>query len=139
VSDNPVYDYFDVVYLVAINLHLCRDVLNLTIDSDFRIPLLSNLLKEFAVMSLTSLDNRSQENQLFAVKLLQQGIENLVLRLAYHSLTAEIGIRLACPCIQQTHEVINLGNSTNGRSGIARGRLLFYRDNRTEPVDFINV
>src|SRR5690606_37691141 len=114
ICHDTVHHNLDVVYLVTINLHLGRDVEDLTVDPHLGVTRLPDLLKEFAVMTLASLHDRRQHDQLLPFEFIEDRVKNLFLRLAYHPFPTQIRVSFAGACEKEPHEIVDFGNGTNG-------------------------
>src|SRR5690606_4631764 len=90
VGDDAINHNFDVVNLVTVDLHLGRYLFQLTIYTHSGIARLPYLLKKFAVMTLTALDQRSQQYKLLTLQVVDYGIENLIFRLPDHAITGKV-------------------------------------------------
>src|ERR1051326_1472819 len=66
-------------------------------------------------------------------------VDDLVHRIADHSLTGHIRVRIARPRKKQTHEIIDLGDGSNGRTRILIHGFLLDRDHRAQAGDLIHI
>ena len=87
ISNDPVDDYFNIVGFVAVYLHFGDHFHDHTINPNFGEAHFADLHKEFAIMTFSTFDNRSKDDQLFTFKILYEVIDDLVFRLADHRFT----------------------------------------------------
>ena len=90
-------------------------------------------------MPLTTLDQRSEQRDLFPVHFAQNQIGNPVVGVVDHLFARNWRKRLRSTGKQQPQKVVDLGNRSNGRTGILVGRFLFDRNHRTQPRNFIHI
>ena len=102
----------------------------LTIDTDCQVTLLTNLFKQFLVVSFTVTDKRSQQIGFLPFVMFQDQVKHLFFGVLHHLFPAQVRVSLTRPCIKQTEKVVYLCRSTYGRTGILIGRFLFDRDDR---------
>ncbi|MNS58124.1 hypothetical protein D3C72_910320 [compost metagenome] len=65
-----IYNQFDVVDLITVNLHFRLQIYNHAIHTYLQVSLLLQLLKQFAVMPFTATNNRCEQHDLFFRKVI---------------------------------------------------------------------
>src|SRR5690606_15259076 len=104
VSYNAVYHHFDIVNLVTIHLHFGHHVPYFAVDPYLGVSRLAYLDEQFPVVTLTSLHDRCQYCEFRSPEILEQRIQDLVLRLPDHLVARHPRIGLSRTGEQQAHE-----------------------------------
>ena len=125
---NPVYHHFDVMGLVAVDLHALLDFLYLTVDTDMQVALLAHRLEQLAIVTLTTMNQRRQNQYLASGVVILNHVDNLLLGIFYHRLAGLVAVCLASTGKKQTHIVVDLGGCAHSGTGILVGCLLFDAD-----------
>ena len=84
---------------VSVELHVRHNLLHLAINTYVDVPLATNRLEEFLVVSLAVLDEWSKQDDAFAKIFVQKQIDNLLLCIAHHLLAANVRKGFGCPCV----------------------------------------
>ena len=91
------------------------------------------------MFALFVFDDRGQDQQTVAFVQTQDGVHNLLNRLALYGLATVPAVRAASAGEQQAQIVVNLGYSTNGGARVARHAFLVDGDRRTQTFDVIDL
>jgi len=67
VDGQAIHNHFNVVYLVAVYLHVGHDIQHFVVDPDFGKTLFAHLLKQFAVMPLAATNHWRKQRDFFAL------------------------------------------------------------------------
>ena len=125
--------------LIAIYLHARHELLHFAIDADVEITLTTHRLEELTVVTLTTLDQRSQNENLLARIVVLYHLDNLLFGVLHHGLARDITERLSGTGKEQTHIVVNLRSGTYGRARILVGGLLFDADYWRETSNLVDI
>ncbi len=136
---DPVDHDLDIVDLIAVELHAVRQFAHLPVDPHMKESLFADLIEQFAVMSLATLDQRGEHEDLLAVVLFQDEINDLLLAVPHHLLSCLVRVGVGDAGVQEPHEVVDLGDGADRRSGIPAGRFLLDRDDGAQPVDLVDI
>jgi hypothetical protein len=134
-----VHHHLDVVGLVAVQLHVGLDVQQLTVHPHLAESLLPHLFEEFAVMPLSAAHHGRKDVHLLAAKILANGAQYLIVRILHHPLARVVAECLASAGIQQSDEVIHLGDGAHGAARVAVGALLLDADHGAQPGDLVHI
>ena len=134
-----IYHHFDIVDFVSIHLHAACNIGDFPIHSNLVIALLLDLLKQVAVISLTSFHNWGEDGNFLGIELLHHGIHDLLFGQFYHFFTADITHGFSGTGKEQTKEIVYFCNSTNGTSWVFANGLLFDADNGAEASHLIDI
>ena len=126
-----VDDNFNAMIAIAVEFHVRKYFLHLTIDTNVQITLSAYSIKEFLVVAFTVLYKRRKQDNAFSEIFVEQEFKNLFLRISNHLLSTNIRISLGSASIEQTQEVINFCCRTDCTSRILIRSLLLNADNRT--------
>ena len=139
-GDNHFVDHhLYTVHLVTVEFHPVENLFQLAIDAYIQIAFLTHLLEQFLIMPLTVTNQRSQQIGFLSAVMFEDQVKDLLLRIFYHLLAAQVRIGLSRPGIKQTEEVVHLGSGTDSRAGVFVRRFLFDGDNRTQACDLIHI
>src|SRR4051812_23835403 len=86
IGNDAIDNHLDVVNLETIDLHLCSDLQEFAIDTDFCIALFSYLNEQLAVMTFTATNDRCEQCKFLSFKIIEDGVYDLVFRLSHHLL-----------------------------------------------------
>ena len=101
--------------------------------------LLGQIVEQGAVLPLAAPHDRGQHLELRAFGELEHPVDDLLGRLARHRPAAVRAVRVADAGVEQPQVVVDLGDGADGRTRVARGRLLVDGDGGREPLDEIDV
>ena len=135
----PIDDHLDRVLLFLSRSIFSRSSLDLAVDPDAREALFDDLLEELRVLALAAADHRREHLQARPFRELHDLIDDLLGALRADFAPAVVTVRLADAREKQTQIIVDLGDRTDRRARIARGRLLIDRDRRREPLDVVDV
>ena len=90
-------------------------------------------------MSFSGANNWCQNIDAFSRKILGYQILDLLIVIRNHFFARVVAVSIACSGIQQTQEIINFGNSPNGRAWTFASCFLFDSNYRRKSVDFIHI
>ena len=136
---DPVYDQFDVVYLVAIQVHAERQVGQFAVHTHFEKTLLAHGFKQLAVVAFAAVHQGRENQDVVSRILFSQQLQNLVFGIFDHLLAGHVRISFAYACVQQAEEIVDFGNRADGGARVLVRRFLLYRDNGAEAVYFVHV
>ena len=137
--DEPVHDQIDRMDFIAVETHAGRNLADLAVDARIDISFLGQRLEQFAVVALAALHDGSHQGDFTPGKARHDQLGDLLVGVMHHLLARDgrIGARRAR--IEQTQEVVDLGNRADGRTGILVGRLLFDGHHGAETRDLVHV
>ena len=134
-----VDDHFDVVIFVAVEAHTVFHGSEFAIDAHIEESLFANALKEFLVVAFALFDKGSEEIDLAVGIVGQDALEDLLLGVFHHLLSADIGVGIARTGIKQAEEVVDFGDGADRGARIFVRSLLLNADDGRKSGDFINV
>ena len=134
-----VHHNFNIVRLVSIHLHTLDKVNDFAIYSGIYVTFLAYLVKEFSVMSLTTLHQWSQKKNSLVVILLQNKILHIFFCIFHHFLAGVITKSFSGSRKEKTKVVVHLCHCTNGTAWILVCSLLLNANHRTQSTNFINI
>src|SRR5207253_150578 len=105
--------YFYIMNLVAVNLHLRYEIIYFTIDTNFQVTFLPDIFKQFAVMTFSTADQRSEQRNLLPGKFLVDILHDLFFAEFYHFLARIVAVRFGSTCKKKPHEIIDLRDRTH--------------------------
>ena len=111
----------------------------LAVHLDPREALVAQLLEELPVLALAVADDRRVDGEPRAVRQREDLLDDRVDRLAGDLPAADRAVRPADPRVEQAQVVVDLGDRADGRTRVARRRLLVDRDRGAQPVDRVDV
>ena len=136
----PVDDDLDGVLGVLRELRHRIDLVDLAVDAHAHEPLGPQLEDELDLFALAVDHRRREDHQLRFFGKRQNGVDHLRDR---HRLELLLGmiraVRLADARVEQPQIIVNLGDRTDRRARIVRGRLLFDRNRWRQTLDQIDV
>ena len=116
------------------------DLVDLAVDAHAHEPLGPQLEDELDLFALAVDHRRREDHQLRFLGKRQNGVDHLRDR---HRLELLLGmiraVRLADARVEQPQIIVNLGDRTDRRARIVRGRLLLDRNRRRQTLDQIDV
>ena len=115
---------------IAVYLHAWRHLLYIAIDTDMQIALAAHALEEFAVVTFTALYERGQNQYLLASIIVQNHIDDLLLRVFHHRLASHVTVGLSGTCKEQAQVVVDFRRGAHGGTRILVGGLLLDADDR---------
>ena len=125
--------------LVAVEGVNRRQLLDLPVDADLRVAAAAHLLKQLTVVSFAAPYQGRQQYAFAAGKLRENQVNYLRVGVTDHLVAADRRICGRSLGVQQTQEIVYLGNGAHGRARIGRCGLLFDGYYRAEPVDAFHV
>ena len=134
-----VNDHFDVVGFIAVHLHTLLNLLHFTVNADMQIALLTHRLKQLTIVTLTTVYQRCQNQNLASGIVVLDHVDDLLLGVFYHRFARLVAVSLAGTGKEQTHIVVNLSGRTYCRTRILVGCLLFDADNRRQTCNLIDI
>ncbi len=130
VGAQPVHHQLYVMHLVAVHLHLVCNLLHLAVHSHLQKSLLGHLLEELAVVALASLHQRRQHHDVAAAVLAGDNLQYLLLAVLHHGLAALYAVGLADAGVEQTQQVVGVGQRAHRGARVVVGALLLDGDDR---------
>ena len=100
VGAEAVDDQLDVVYLVAVHLHVVGQLAHLAVDADFEETLLGHLCEEFAVVAFAAFDQRGQDHDVVAAEFRADNVDDFLLAVFHHGFAGGQGVGLADACVE---------------------------------------
>ena len=134
-----VDDHFDVVIFVAVEAHAVFHGSEFAIDAHVEESLFANALKEFLVVAFALFDQGCKEIDLAVGIVGQDALENLLLGVFHHLLSADIGVGIARTGIKQAEEIVNLRDGADRGARIFVRSLLLNADDGRKSGDFIDI
>ena len=127
------------MHFIPIDLESLYKVNYFAINPNFGITFFSCLIEKFAIMSFSRAYYGSQDCNLFTIEMFHSMCDDLLVRIFYHLLPRDKGIRFAHSRIKQSQKVINFCSRTDRRSRIPSCGLLFDRYYRAEAINFLYI
>ena len=124
---------------VTIDFHTLHDFVHLTIDTDIEVALATHGLEEFAIMTLTSMNQWCQEDNLLALVVVKNHLDNTLFGVLYHLFARSVTVCSAGTGKEQAHVVVNLGGGAYGGARILIGSLLFDADDRRKTRNLVDI
>ncbi len=137
--DEPVDDDLDGVLLVAGQLDLVGELVELSVDPGPGEALGGEVGEERVVGALAAPHHRCQHLEAGALGQQQDAVDDLLGRLAGDGRAVDRAVRDADAGVEQAEVVVDLGDGADGRAGVARGALLVDGDGRRQPFDEVDV
>ena len=138
--DEPVDDDVDLVLELLVELGDAVVEHDLpSVDLRAREAFADQLLEDVLVLALAVAHERRVDREPRALIEPQHLVDDRVDRLAGDRLAADRTVRPAHPRVEQPEIVVDLGHRADGRTRVARRRLLVDRDRRAEAVDVVDV
>src|SRR6476661_8123194 len=136
----PIFDDDRDVVLVALVEHdRLVEHAHAVIDLDPREAVCAELVEQLAVLALAPAHDRREHHEARALGQLHDLVDDLLRRLADDRPAADRAVRLAHARPQQAQVVVDLGDGTDGRARVARGRRLVDRDRRRKALDRVDI
>ena len=137
---DPVHHYLYVmlVCLLELDLILIEDP-DFPVHSDSGESLASYAVQDLFVSALLAPHHGCQHQQFGSLIHGHDGVHHLVNRLGCYRLPADGTVRLAYPRKKKSEVVMDLGNSSHGRSGVPVGGLLIDGDGGAQTLDIFHV
>ena len=85
-----VYHHFDVMVLVAVELHPVNDFFHLSVHTHVKIPFLPHLLEKLLIVSLARTDQRSQNEDFPSLIVAVYQIKNLLFGIFHHFFARQV-------------------------------------------------
>ena len=130
-----VHDQFDEMGLVPVKGGHLIEFAQLSVYPDLGISPLAHLLEKFLVMTFAALDHRCEKIALAVAVVLHDQGHYLLIGVTDHGPAGLGRIGGRCPRIQQTEEIVDFRDGTDGRAGVVAGGLLLDRDDRAQASD----
>ena len=121
---------FDIMILVAVNLHAVCEFAEVSIHPHIDISFLNQLLKKLFIVSLAVFNERCQDIDFAVGIFVENKVDNLIGGIFHHLLATLIAICIRHTSIQETKEIINFGSCSYSASRILVHRFLLDRDYR---------
>ena len=77
---------------ITVNLHALHNFVHLAIDAYIKVTFTSHGLKEFAIMSFTTMNQWGQKENLLALIVVEYHLDNTLFCILYHFLTRGIAV-----------------------------------------------
>ena len=129
----------DVVHLVAVHLHLVGNLLYLAVDAYFQEPFLRYLLEELAVVALAPFHQRGENHDVAATVFRGNDFQYLLFAVLHHGLAADGAVGLADAGVEQTQQVVGVGQCAHRRARVVIRALLLDGDDGREALDEVHV
>ncbi len=123
-DDEAVDDGLDGVHLVAVELDLLVDVVDLAVDTDADEAQLAHIFEDLLVLALAVLDQGRQEQDAAAFRHLLDGLDDLAHGLLVDLAAAAGAVGDADAGVEEAQVVIDLGHGADGGAGVAAGAFL---------------
>ena len=138
-GDEAVDDHGDRVLVLLLQGRRFAQADLLAVDDGSGEALRLQVGEEVDEFALAGADDGSEDEELRALLEFEQLVDDLLRGLLRDDLTADGAVRDADPCPQQAEEVIDLGDRADGRTRVARGRLLVDRHRRRQALDEVDI
>ena len=138
-GDEFVHHQFHEVDLVAVQRPGFAQVAELAVDADLVVSAALQLHEKFAVVSFPAADQRGEQDDFLPLIALEDQVDDLFVGIADHLLPAFRREGLGGTGIEQAEEIVDLGDGTHRRTGIAAHGLLFDGDDRAQAFDLVDV
>ena len=109
-----VDDHFNVVILVAVELHALRKFAQLAIYADVEKTFFANVLKKFLIVTLTIAHQGRKQIDFMTVVVVEHHVEDTFLRIFHHGFAREVGVSLSGSGVEQTQEVVDFCDGSDG-------------------------
>ena len=136
---DAVDDHINVMLVLLVERRGLGDLVELPVDLDALEALLHQLGEFLLVLALTAADHRREDIKTRAFLQRQDPVDHLAHRLALDRQARGRRIGNANAREQQTHIVVDLGDRSDRRARVARGRLLLDRDRRRQTLDLVDI
>ena len=113
-NDQTIHDRFNRVHLVAVEFDLFFHIAHRAVDAHPRVACFANFFKDVLMMPFAISHDRREDHELCSAGQSHDRIYNLLRRLSLHFAPALGAVRDADAGIEQTHVIINFGDSSNG-------------------------
>ncbi len=137
--DQPVHDDLDRVVLLAIELDVVFERLELAVDARLGVAALDQRRQFLLELALPAAHQRRQDVDAFVLGVGQHQVDDAFERLAGDLEPAIGAVRHADVGKQQPQVVVDLGDRAHGRPRVAGRRLLLDRDGRRQALDQVDV
>ena len=104
-----------------------------------QVALLAHRLEQFAIVALTTMYQRCQNQYLPSGIVVLNHVDDLLLGVFHHRFACLIAVSLAGTGKQQTHIVVNLSGRANGRTRILVGGFLFNADDGRQTCNLVDI
>ena len=134
-----VHNQLNIVGLIAVQLHIVGQLADFTIDPYTQEPFLCHLGEKFAIMALARLYQRGKDDNVLAVVVLVDKLQDVLLGVFHHALAAHMRVGDSHAGIKQADKIVYLGHRAHGRAWVLVGGLLLDGDDWTESVDAVHI
>ena len=134
-----VYHHFDVVVLVAVELHAVYYLAYLSVYTDIQVAFLAYLLEEFLVMPFTGTYQRGKDVNTLADVFFADEAQNLLFGVFNHLFARQVRIGYAGTGKEQTQVVVYFGGGTHGGAWILVGGFLFDGDDGAKAGNLVYI
>ena len=138
-GDQTVDDDVDVVLAGLRELRHLLDRVDGAVDPYARVAVGRELLEHRGVLALTAADDRGEDLEAGAVGELGDLVDDLLGGLPSDRRAAVRTVRMTDAGVEQAEVVVDLGDRADGRTWVARRRLLVDRDRGREALDEVDV
>ena len=135
----PVDDHLDVVLLLLLQLRRFGQRIHHAVDPHAAVALRVQLVEQVDELALAGAHHRCEHLEAQALVHGEHLVDDLLRRLAGDALAAHRAVRGACPRVEQTQVVVDLGDGADGRPRVAVGRLLVDGHRGREALDEVDV
>ncbi len=135
----PVDDHRDVVLVALVQHDRLLEHAHPVVYLHAREAVGAQLLQQLSVLALAAPHDGREHHEASALGELHHLVDDLLGGLPDDRPPADRAVGLADTRPQQAQVVVDLGDRTDGRSGVSRGGLLVDRDRRREPLDRVHV
>ena len=136
---DAIDDDLNIMGLVTVEHHAELDLAHLSIDAHTGKPRLADMLKQLTVVAFSPSDRRRQDIDATPHVVVHDEVSDLLLGVAHHLLTRVVGIGFADAGIEQTQEVVDLGDGAHGGARVLVDRFLLDADHGAQSGDLIDI
>ena len=137
--DEPVHHQVDRMDLVAVQSHPGRDFAYLAVDARIDVTLSGQGLEQLAVVALAALHHGRHDGDAPPGEAREDQLGDPLVGVVHHLLARDGRIGARGAGVEQTQEIVDLGDGPHRRAGILVGRLLFDGHHGAQPRDLIHV
>ena len=130
-----VHDKFDEMGLIPVKCRHFIEFMQLAVYPDLGVSAFAQLFEKFLVMSLSSAHKRCHQVALAVLVALHYQGHDLLVAVSDHLGSGFRRVGLGCLGVEQTKEIVDLGDRAHSGTRVVSRCLLFYGDDRTQSCN----
>ena len=130
---------FDIVYFIAVNLHIEEQFAHRAVDAHAGETLFTQILKEFFIVSFASFHDRGQQCDVALIILRQNQVNEFLFGIVDHFFSGIIRIGIRHAGIQKSQKIIYFCNRTHRGTRIFVDRFLLNGDHRVKSGYLVHI